>query len=234
MFERRQTIRDSYWGKGYHSDKQRPFGRKNEVDAPESGIRHSGSYHKYFRGYTEVLTDRGNGKQKITRVYTAPWVVQNVSDQLYWGYRIFYGILVLLSMLLYIWVMCLPDLNGNHQVFVAIFGMPAMILLVLCAAVTAFYIFTPRKMTAWDHESSSGRLKKMALATSILLWLTAAAIVVNIFLGVDSVLRELGCAVSVAVSGAAAFAIFYMERHMDYKEIPNDTPLPEGEAYEIW
>ncbi len=225
---RQSDLNDIY---GVKRIKTNPLEKDNEV--PESGFRHSDSYHRYFRGYTEIRREKPNGRYKVERYYTQPWIVSAASPQVYWLTRLMYATLVCLSWLLYLGAMC-TDLGSNRCWFVAIPGLPAVIVLVLLTVVTVSYLFVPKKMTLWDHASSTKRLKTVSLITGGCMTLTAIAKAAYLLICGGNVRGEL---ISIAVTLAAAVcaaALYVLERGVVYTTIPNDTVLPEGEAHEIW
>lgn len=202
-------------------------------EAPETGFRHSDAYHRYFRGYTEIRRKKPNGGYSVERYYTRPWIVRAASAQTYWLTRLGYAFLAALSWGLYVWTMC-QDLGSNRAWFVAVPGLPAVILLVLLTAATVGYLFVPRKMTVWDHASSTGRLKRASLGTAACMLLVAAAKAVFVVRYGGDIGAELMSMAVTLLSSASAAAIFLLERKAVYTTVPNDTVLPEGEAYEIW
>lgn len=225
---RQSDLSDIY---GVKKIKSNPLEKDNEV--PETGFRHSDSYHKFFRGYTEIRREKPNGRFRVERYYTQPWIVSAASPQVYWLTRLMYAFLVCLSWSLYVRAMTM-DLGSNRVWFVAIPGLPAVILLVLLSIVTLCYIFVPRKMTLWDHESSTKRLKILSLVTGGCMALTAVAKVISLACFGGSVGAELLSAGLTLLGAFAAGAVFLMERGVAYTTVPNDTVLPEGEAHEIW
>lgn len=225
---RQSNLSDIY---GVKRIKTNPLEKDNEV--PESGFRHSDSYHCYFRGYTEIRREKPNGRYRVERYYTQPWIVSAASSQVYWLTRLVYAALVCLSWILYVTAMC-ADLGSNRTWFVAIPGLPAAILLVLLTMVTVSYIFVPKKMTLWDHASSTKRLKTYSLLTGGCMTLTAAAKAAYLLIYGGAARGELiSIGVTLAAAGCAA-ALYVLERGVVYTTVPNDTVLPEGEAHEIW
>lgn len=208
-----------------------PLDQDNDV--PETGFRHSDSYHKYFRGYTEIRREKPNGRYAVERYYTQPWIVNAASEQVYWLNRILYASLICLSWMLYIQSMTM-DLGSNRVWFVAIVGMPAVILLVLLSAVTVSYIFMRKKMTLWDHESSTKRLKVVSLITGGCMALTAVMKGVYLVMCGGAYKSELLSIGMTLLAAASAAAIYLLERQVVYTTVPNDMVLPEGEAHEIW
>lgn len=224
---RQSDLTDIY---GVKQKKSNPLERNN--DSAETGFRHSDSYHRFFRGYTEIRRVKPNGRIGVERYYTQPWIVNAASDRVYWLNRLMYVSLVLLSVTAYIWAMCLP-LDSNRAWFVALPGVAAVLLLFLLGVVVLNYLVMRRKMTLWDFETSTKRLKTVSLLASGCMAATAAAKVGHM-LGNGFAIDELKCIGVVLFAAACTVAIYGMERDVVYTTIPNDTVLPEGEAHEIW
>lgn len=225
---RQSDLSDIY---GVKQIQTNPLEKDNDV--PETGFRHSDSYHKFFRGYTEIRRARANGGFRVERYYTQPWIVSAASDPVYWLTRLMYTSLVCLSWILYVWAMCL-DIGSNRAWFVAVPGFPSAILLVLLSIVTLFYVFARRKMTLWDHESGTKRLKVVSLLTGGCMALTAVSKAVYLIMFGGNTGGELVSMGITLLAAAAAGVICLLERKVVYTTIPNDTVLPEGEAHEIW
>ncbi|MCD8104425.1 MAG: hypothetical protein LUF35_05360 [Lachnospiraceae bacterium] len=200
----------------------------------EDGIRRSTYYHKYFRGYTEIRTEKANGGYKVERFYTEPWLVQDVTPAMYVWYRMMYVLLVVVTCAGYLALMCQDGFGGTYSLLVAIPEFASVVGLILLVAATVNYVFMRKRMTLYDHHSSSDNLKKASVIASACLAATALMIVVNIFLGVDSAINELKLAGCVLLCAAAAGVVYLIERGMPYREEENHTVLPAGEAHEIW
>ena len=95
---RRQSDLDDIYG--VKQIKSNPLDRDNEV--PEIGFRHSDTYHRYFRGYTEIRREKPNGGYRVDRYYTQPWIVSTAPVRDYWLTRLMYAVLVILSWGLYL------------------------------------------------------------------------------------------------------------------------------------
>lgn len=225
---RQSDLSDIY---GVKRIKSNPLEKDNDV--PESGFRHSDSYHRYFRGYTEIRREKSNGRYSMERYYTQPWIVSAASGQVYWLTRLMYAALVILSWILYLWTMC-ADLGSNHSLLVAVPGLPSVIFLFLLSAVTISYIFVRQKMTLWEHESSTKRLKYFSLLTGGCIALTAICKLIYLLSCGGSVRSELISIGITLAAAACAAALFLLERKVIYTTIPHDTVLPEGETHEIW
>ncbi len=225
---RQSDLTDIY---GVKRIKTNPLEKDHEV--PETGFRHSDSYHRYFRGYTEIRRAKPNGRYSIERYYTQPWITSAASTPVYWLTRLIYASLIVLSWILYLWTMC-ADLGSNRSFLVAIPGLPSVILLLLLSAVTVSYICVHKKMTLWEYESSTGRLKRLSLLTGGFMGLTALMKGLFLLLYGGDIASELLCLGQTLLAAGCPTAIYLIERGAVYTAVPNDTVLPEGEAYEIW
>lgn len=228
-FRKKHDVTDIY---GIRNKKEDPFAGRMP-DAPETGFRHSGYYHKYFRGYTEIRKKNSKGRIVVERYYTRPWIVSGLSDRDYWLCRILYACLFLVSTSLFIWS-TIQDIPATRSIFVAAPSTISVIALFLLAVMTVIYIFVPKKMTLWDHSSSTKRLKVVSIVAASGETLTAAALTgIGAFSGVQ-VGKTLVCALVSLLAAGFALAIFLVERKVPYEEQQNNTKLPPGEAHEIW
>lgn len=223
---------DNIYGISEKKGRRAFWGFGGESESSDTGFRHSGYYHRYYRGYTEVRREKSKGKFAIERIYTAPWMVQDVGDRAYVLLRIGYLLLAMISCILYVYFMAMR-LPSNSCWYVAIPGMPALAaIFLLCAAVVG-YIARPRKMTLWDHGSGVKRLKFAAVLTAALQAATMLAKLIFVVLNPYAVGAELLCALGVSASAAAAYLIFHIEKRIKYREEANNTKLPDGEKHEI-
>lgn len=226
---RRQSELDDIYG--VKRMKSNPLEKDN--DAPETGFRHSDSYHRYFRGFTEIRVPKGNGRFQIQRYYTQPWIVSTESSKDYWLKRALMMILLVSSWGAYITGMCLP-VESNRWWITVIPGLSAMVALVILSAVVVNCLFARRKMTLWVYESTSKRLKLLSGIAAGCFALTVMTKLVHLLLYGGEAAAELrGCGLVLAAALATA-AIHFLERRTEYTAVPNDTVLPEGEAHEIW
>lgn len=200
-------------------------------DSPTKRIfnRH---YHNYFRGYTEVRSTNEKGRIVIERYYTKPWKVSGLSNRNYWLLRALYILLTVASVVLYVSAMT-QDIPGNRHWIVAIPGMPAVTILFLQAVMVIQYLTVPRKMTLWDHTSSTKHIKRAALAAAIIQGVTALVLAGFAVVTRQEIGRTLLCVLADLVAAGCSAAIFFVERNVPYMEIPNDTKLPSGETHEI-
>ena len=225
IFRKKHDITDIY---GVRNKKMEGF-RLPDAPSKRNFNRH---YHNFFRGYTEIRRTDEKGRIKIERYYTKPWIVSGLSVPRYWLLRLGYLLLTAFTITLYI-VALSRKIPGNLSWVVALPGMPAAVVLFLQAAAVIQYLTVPKKMTLWDHESSTKHIKRATLVSSVILVATAAALL--LFLVFDQ--REPGttllCCLALLVASAGAFAIHQIEKKVPYTNAPNETKLPPGEAHEI-
>lgn len=202
-------------------------------DAPETGFRHSSHYHKYFRGYTEIRKKNAKGRIVVERYYTQPWIVSGLSSKKYWLCRTVYAVLNLAAIAFYILGLC-QDIPANKSPLVALSGLPGAILLFLLSVSTVCYIIVPKKMTLWDHASSTKRLKTISVITAGVIALTSVLMVGYLLFTGTQIAHSAVAAASVMLASVMALVIYVIEKRMPYTEVPNNTKLPAGEAHEIW
>lgn len=192
------------------------------------GFTRSSFYHAYWRGWTEVRVDRLGRPYSVERVYTAPWIRQDVPERSYILIRLLYGVLLLFAVGVFCFSMT-RRIGCNYCWYVALFGMPAVILMLLTLFVFARYVTVPRKMTLWEHRASATYLRCLSLIFSILLALTALATLTYLFLNPsDQPLLHLRNAVLELVAFGSVFAVSQIERHIQYVDLPNDNKAPAG------
>ncbi|MGI6071824.1 MAG: hypothetical protein ACOX75_02245 [Lachnospiraceae bacterium] len=193
---------------------------------------HSKNYHNYFRGYTEVRNVNEKGRRTIQRFYTKPWIVSDLKGRNYWLVRLLYALLTSASIFMYVFAM-IQDIPANKHWVVAIPGLPAIVCLFLLTVMLVIYITVPRKMTLWDYESSTKRLKQMSIISAAVEGTTSIVIAgFTIVTGLE-IRQSLICAGMDMAAAFCAAAIYFVENKVTYHEEPNETKLPAGELYEM-
>ena len=225
IFRKKHDITDIYGVRGKRQENLRL------PDSPAKRTRNR-HYHNYFRGYTEVRQVNEKGRVVIERYYTKPWKVSALSPRNYWLLRLLYVLLTVASVALYLTAM-VQDVPGNRHWVVAIPGMPAVIVLFLQAVTVVQYLTVPKKMTLWDHVSSTKHIKRAALAAAIIQGVTALALLSFALVSGQEIGHTLVCVLADLIAAGCSATIFFVERKVPYTEIPNDTKLPYGEAHEI-
>lgn len=202
-------------------------GKLDHLDK-NKGFTRSGFYHAYWRGWTEVRVDRLGKPYHVERVYTAPWIRQSLSNRDYVLIRLLYGLLLVLAAVLFCFAMT-RRIGSNSCWYVALFGMPATILMIVTLWIYVIYAKAPRNMTLWEHRSSSVYLRRAALIFSILLAATALATGVYTARNPsDQPLAHLRNAGLDLLSAAGVFAVFRIEKQMKYEDLPNTNKAPQG------
>lgn len=213
--------------------RETPFTKLGEKHAPKDGRRRVSHYKKYFRGYSEVRQLTTKGRVTVQRVYTQPWLVSGLSTAKYWLLRLLYVVLAALSTACLIGVM-VQRIPINYTWMVLLPGIVSAILLFLLWIALLSYVFVERKMTLWGHHSSTVNLKRYSLATSIVQLVTAVVMAVVTLITQLYVLKSLLCAGGILLASICSGAILFIERKVPYKEVVNDTKLPNGKAHAIW
>lgn len=197
------------------------------------GVSRSGFYHSYYRGWSEVRIDRLGKPFKVERIYTAPWIRQALSTRDYVLVRLLYFVLLALSVVLFVFAMT-RRVGSNYCWYVALFGMPAVIVLSVCIWIFFSYVKAPRKMTLWEHKSTSVYLKRASLAHAIILAATALSTCLYVILNpADQPWLQLMNVGLELVAAGCAFAVFWLEKRMKYEDVPNTNKAPAG-SFEIW
>lgn len=202
-------------------------GKLDHLDK-NKGFTRSGFYHSYWRGWTEVRVDLPGRPYKVERVYTAPWVRQDLPTRDYVLVRVLYGLLLALSVVLFSFAMT-RRVGSNSCWYVALFGMPATILAIITIWIFVVYAKAPRKMTLWEHRVSSVYLRRAALVFSALL--AATALATGFYAArnpADQPARQLLNALLDLLAAAGAFAVFRIEKKMKYQDLPNTNQAPKG------
>ena len=205
---------------------------KSDIYDKNAGVNRSGFYHSYWRGWTEVRIDRIGKPYSIERVYTAPWIRQDLSTRDYVLVRILYGVLLALSITLFAIAMT-QRVGSNSCWYVALFGLPTAIVMFVVAWMFISYAKAPRKMTLYEHRSTSSYLKWVCLVFSIALAATALSTVLYVFLNMDDQpMKQLLNVLLDLLAAGCAFTVFMLERKMKYVDVPNTNKPPAG-GFEI-
>ena len=201
---------------------------KSDIFDKNVGVNRSSFYHSYWRGWTEVRVDRPGKPYSIERVYTAPWIRQDLSTRDYILVRILYGLLIALSIALFAFAMT-RRVGSNYCWYVALFGMPSAIVMFVVVWMFFSYAKAPRKMTLYEHKSTSVYLKRICLVFSIGLAATALSTVLYTILNAaDEPLQQLLNVLLDLLATGCVFAVFLLEKKMKYVDIPNTNKAPAG------
>ncbi len=235
IFKKKHDIEDIYGVKSSTWLEKKAQEAMGE-DVPETGFRHSRQYHVYFRGYTELREVNEKGRVTFKRYYTAPWMMCDLIDRDYWLLRVIFFLCAAIATALMIGILirpipCMSDYDTSW--IVAIPGFPAVICTCIEVIQVLSYAVAPRKMTLGQYTQKTGRMKTFSLISGI------AGVVCGLDMTVYAIVdgrafwETVICAALMIVAGVLVGAIFFLEKKVPYKEVPNDTKVPEGDTYLI-
>ncbi len=201
--------------------------------APETGFRHSTSYHDFFRGYTEVKVPKKNGKYKIQRIYTADWVRRDIPEQSFVSLKIIYGLLFAGAWISFVWSTSM-NVASNLRWFVVL-PVGVSLLALFLASVSVISWFTdPRDMTYGQFHNGPYKLKSRAMVAACALMVTSGAKIISMFVGgLQDSSGELGSILLSALSAALISVVYLCEKQAVYVNVPNNTEIPK-EGDQIW
>lgn len=215
-FGKKQTPEDIYHVRGRS---------KNSDGEPETGFRHSSRYHDFFSGYTERTIELPNGKKRIERVYTDPWIAPESGETevrmmkaLYWG-------LFLAALTLY-GIALTADTLSNRALYVAAPGLLSVVALILFACALVLYTIRGRRMTNYEFVSGRQNLLRWGMISGILIGLSGLGSLICFLLDTEDI-GSLKSALMLLLSAMIMAAVVLLERKMKYRRIPNNTPAPE-------
>jgi hypothetical protein len=104
------------------------------------------AYQKYFQGYNDAKIPRKNGGFKVVRIYTAPYLVHDMTDIHWRKQKLIYVGLTLIAAGLYLFAaFCRTE--SNEEGFVMVPGSLSAAAMIFMVTSVVFYIQCPRKMT---------------------------------------------------------------------------------------
>ncbi|MGI6071873.1 MAG: hypothetical protein ACOX75_02500 [Lachnospiraceae bacterium] len=195
---------------------------------PNMGVTRSAFYHSYWSGWAETRIDRLGKPYKIDRIYVAPWIKQNLRACDYVLVRVLYGIMLLLSIALFVFAMT-RRIGSNYCKYVAAPGMITGILIIPVAWIFVVYAKAKKLMTIWEHQVSSVWLYRISFVFSMGLLATMLTTIIYVILNpadnLNAHLLNIGLEL---VAGGLSFAVFFFEKRMKYVNIPNENQAPFG------
>lgn len=188
---------------------------------------HSGYYHRYFEGWTEIpeLKPNGHGVH-IRRVYTGEYYRADMSQTHRRGHKALCVLLVLLSLLLYVRasVMGLASNTVWYVVFPQVLALCGYLFLgwFLISKLSA-----PVLLTIREYREASKNLKLAGGLQSAVLALAAVNTLLHFALsGGDG--GEILAAVFYLLAGSAAFGVCWLEQRVKYLRVPNENAALDG------
>lgn len=193
---------------------------RQALEDRDSHLWHSHAYHRYFEGYTEYKELDQNGKERLHRVYTAPWHVQDLSRAQRISLRCLYMVLFLL-MIGAVLLAGSRQTGAGTAFYVVVPELAVLCLLAWLGYVLLVnYLFLPRKMTVHDYHASSISLRRAALILGIAFLLSAVlSMLEGALKGIAD--SELVPAAVFLAGAACAFAMRWIEGRVPYREEEN-------------
>ncbi len=227
----RQSDRDDIYGVKRNSRLQSIL---DGDDLPQAGIKHSHGYHSYFEGWTEVKQVKENGRFKIKRIYTSAWIVRDLSTAKCVMVRLLYLITYLCGAGFYLWALNLPT-GSNFSAYVALPGLISIVFLFLAAVHVIAYLFAEKRWTIHTYRVCHENFQLAMLTSSACMCLTGVMSAIYLILDRSKTNTVGIMAISSIFVGAACLGgLFLLEHRASYKQMENDTKLPEGVPHEIW
>jgi hypothetical protein len=200
---------------------------ENDGKQSNRGVWHSKTYHRFFKGYSEISVPRSNGKgYKIQRTYTGDYYRQDLTK----GKRILlrgvYVALFLSIAFLFVSTAILPLASNStwYVVLMQVVSIPFLFWILI-----AFFSYLPagRDMTIHTYRSASPALQKATLYSAISLGALAVATLVFMFLNpqAKSLAQLLSVGKYIAV-GLIALAMNQIEKKVTYLIIPSQNKPP--------
>lgn len=198
----------------------------------DTGFRHSGAYHAFFEGYTEMEMLDEKGRKRIQRIYTAPWIVEDLTPARRRCVRLLAWMLYLAAVGFYLWCMT-RRVGSNGSLYVAAAGLLTVIPIFLLFFALITFTIRKEKLTKYDYKSNTSKLKWLSLSGAILMALTAAMVLLYFFLHPEeSAWSELLGSGLLAVSAVFLFVFRRAVTAIPYKQVENANQTPRG-GFEI-
>ena len=229
MSRKKADIEDIYHlhGKNREYVKGDPTGEMSGGDI-DTGFRHSGRYHNFFEGYTEVKREKEDGRYSIERFYTDDWIVcpetgKKLRVAAYWV--LFAG-----SIAAMLGAACFRC-TSNSSIFGAAPLGVFIIAAVLLLAPLLKYSTTGARMTIHNYKVSSKRLVIFAFIGAGAACVSATAgLIVDITSHSEGEIYVRLLLLLLAALCQGAMAV--LERKLKYTKETNTTEV-SGEGFKI-
>ncbi len=209
--------------------KEKLLVKANRVDARlegKSSSWHSGYYHRYFEGWTEVPETTPSGKVRIKRVYTGEYHKADMSRNERYIHKMFCSLLTLLSIMLYVRA-ALMGLESNTVWYVVLPEVLSLCGFIFLVWFLITKLTSPVLLKIREYREGIKNLKLAGLAQAVFLALTAINTILHFLLSGGET-GELFAAVLFLLAGAAAFGVYIMEKKVKYLRVSNENAAMEG------
>lgn len=196
-------------------------------------MRHSGAYHRHFEGYIEEKYRDSQGRERIRRVYAAPYYRQDLTRAARIRLRFLYVLLTGGGIAAFIRGAISP-LVSNMNWIVVLMECTSGLLIAWCVLSLILYLFAPRQMTVGEFRETGVRLKTAAKRCMNALWLLAAGMIIAAFLlDRENLIRGIVSAFLFGISGCCFLLIFLKESAVVYLKSENRFNEMNTEGFRI-
>lgn len=202
--------------------------QQREQDAARAHLLRNRKYHEYFKGYTEYIETKPNGKTKIRRVYTGVYHRVALNN---WLYALLRGGYVVLWFVLAVCQISatFADFGYNYTWYATVpqaFGFPVSFCLMVWTISAAL---ADRNLKLKDYKTYHQTLPRAALAAAVIHALSALSMGLYLILNHPVPEGALLPPLKMLIAAACALGIGLMERSMAYERIENPVkPEPGG------
>ena len=183
-------------------------------------------YASYFDGYTTYRVKTKNGKSKILRIYTAPYMEHEMTEAEWKRQKLIFAALTVFYAAAFLGA-AFSGSGSSRWAAVSALGSASLAFMVLLTANMLRYLCAKRKMTIWQQRSTHRTVRNFSFFTWILLAATAVCdFVYLLFISSEGAWRELLTAALYAAGAAAVFVIWRIEVRTDYAETENEPDIP--------
>lgn len=202
--------------------------QQREQDAARAHLLRNRKYHSYFKGYTEYIETKPNGRTRIRRVYTAPYRRVALNNWLYallrGGYVVLWFVMAICQISAtfadfgynYVWYATLPQAVGFPVSF-------CLMVWVFSAALAE------RKLKLKDYKTYHQTLPRTALVGAAVHALAAVCMGIYLILNLPISDGSLMPPLYMLIASACALGIGLMERSTVYERVENPVkPEPGG------
>lgn len=180
-----------------------------------------GFYGRYFEGYEEYRVMKGSqGKVRREFRYVGDYYRHALSRRLWVELKMLYALLTAGSAALYLHASTMRVVS-NQQFYVAFFQSLAVIGNIWYIWVLANYLAAPRDMKIYEFKSTSRQLKRSAPLLAGVYALTALGVLVSLVMNGEQRGLQALCLAEDLLAGALLAGVFFLERRVEYKTIPN-------------
>lgn len=202
--------------------------QQQEQDAARIHLLRNRKYHSYFKGYTEYIETKPNGKTKIRRVYTGVYHRVALDNMLYAILRVGYIVLWFVMAVCQISA-TFADFGYNYTWYATIpqaFGFPVSFCLMVWSFSAAL---ADRNLKIKDYKTCHQTLPRTALVAAAIHTVAALSMGLYLILNLPVPDGALFPPLKLLAAAVCALAIGLIERSLVYERVENPVkPEPGG------